>query len=215
MSVLDLKVKLLAEKAERTGEVQKRLDAETKESDSIRRYLEAKKSVPKEQSHDKITLKSDLKAARVWIGREERVFQDFAEHVCTGYTTLIRAQAFSDCDGLSTMLDDAQERGKYIGGFRVCVGRMGIRCILGTTTAMKNLGVGHLPRRGIAVMIILSLGLFRLVPLRFVCCLSFSSLPSPIFFDTLNGTISNKNGWASRVLCAFDCWPFGSYVLNF
>lgn len=61
----------------------------------------------------------DLKVARADILRGERVFHDFVERVCTGYTTLLRAQVSSYRDRLNTVLGEAQVRGEYLGCFPV------------------------------------------------------------------------------------------------
>lgn len=43
------------------------------------------------QRLDKGTVEMELKAARVTIGRDDRVIQDVSERACVGYATLIHA----------------------------------------------------------------------------------------------------------------------------
>lgn len=122
---LVLKSQLLAEKGGRIGELEKLLDANTKRLELFKMDLEAKEPVLKDQSRNNGTLEVELKAARAAIGRGKRVIHDFAEHTCTRYTTLMRAQSSSYPDRLMAMLGDAEVRGEYLGGFRVCVRKSG------------------------------------------------------------------------------------------
>lgn len=73
----------------------------------------------KEQSCDQGTLEIELNAARAPIGGKERVVNDVAELVCTGYNTLMREQASSYRDRLSAVFGDVQAGGEYLGGFLV------------------------------------------------------------------------------------------------
>lgn len=86
---LELKGYLLVEEAKHAGDLQKLFDAKEKELETLKRDLEAKTSVPKEQSRDKGTREMESKAARADTGRRERLIHDFAERVCTGFTTLM------------------------------------------------------------------------------------------------------------------------------
>lgn len=71
-------------------------------------------------------LESELSATKVAIGRAEGVLSDFVKRVCTGYTALVCAQASHYPDRLNAVLGDAQSRGEYLGGYRVCVGDDGL-----------------------------------------------------------------------------------------
>lgn len=61
-----------------------------KEQELVRRDSEPKGSVLKEESRDTGTLQIALKVAPAAISRRETVFHDFAERVCTSYTTFMR-----------------------------------------------------------------------------------------------------------------------------
>lgn len=65
---------------------------------------------------------------------------DFADRVCTGYTTPMRAHASSHRDQLNAVLGYAQTRGEYIGGFCVHVGDDGHSLHLGDQDSDEERG---------------------------------------------------------------------------
>lgn len=64
-------------------------------------------------------LKLQFCMSRVGIGRVERVVSDFAERVCTGYSSLMGAQASSFCNCLKSLLSDEQSPFEFLGGYGV------------------------------------------------------------------------------------------------
>lgn len=48
---------------------------------------------------------------------------DLAERVCIGYTFSMRSKESSVRDLLNALLEDAQARGEFLGGFRVRTGK--------------------------------------------------------------------------------------------
>lgn len=119
LSELAVKVKLLTEEDERAFELQKRPGDKIKEVELVKRNLEAKKSVLKERSRDKGAMDMGLKSAWSAVGRGKRVIYDFDVLVCTACTILMRAQNSRYCERLNTVLDDAQSREAYLGGFHM------------------------------------------------------------------------------------------------
>lgn len=96
----------MVEETRRAVDLHKPLDSKTKELKSFKPNLAAKESVFKEQSSLKGTLQMQLYAACAEIGCGERVVLDFVKHLCTGYTTLMRAQALRYHDRLHAVLGD-------------------------------------------------------------------------------------------------------------
>lgn len=93
-------------------------------------------------------LQMDVKVARASIGRGKRVICNFAELLCTGYTTSLRKQASSYLDRLTTVLDDAQARVEFLGGFRVQVGEDGHSLHIGNEDSDEERGGQTLPSEG-------------------------------------------------------------------
>lgn len=83
---LDIKVQLLAEKAEHSGDLQKRLDIKRGEIDSAGTTLESNKPLLKEKDCINGRRETDLRAAPAVIGGGETVIHNFAEYITTGYT---------------------------------------------------------------------------------------------------------------------------------
>lgn len=125
MEELDLKTRLLANDAGRVGEMQRRLKSKVGELVSTKQALEAKKPALKEKIYEYGRLKLELRAARSAIGRKERVMHDLAGLICKGYTSLMRAQALSYRNRLTTLLGDAHLYGEYLGSYRFHVGEDG------------------------------------------------------------------------------------------
>lgn len=148
MRELDFQVQLLALKGRRVGDLLKRLDTKKKEQELVNKDLEAKKSVLKKQSLDKGTVEIELKAARAAVGREERVIRDFFDHVCTGYTILMRVRASGYCDGLNVVMCDAQGRGVYFGRFCMRVRKDKNSLYLGDQDSDEEHGVRTSPPKG-------------------------------------------------------------------
>lgn len=118
LSELDYKVQPFAEEAGRAGALQKRLDGNAKELVAAKRDLGRKEPALRELSRDKRILEMDSKAARAAPGRWRRFFLDFAERLCTSYTTLRCVQALISPDMLISVLGDVQARRAYLGGFQ-------------------------------------------------------------------------------------------------
>lgn len=110
MSDLNLQVQFLAEKAERAGDLPKRLDGKSKELESAWRGLEANQVGLKEQRRDNGMSEMVLKVARSATGRNETEIHDLAKRVCSGSSTLMRVQASSYRDRLNAVLHEALSR---------------------------------------------------------------------------------------------------------
>lgn len=89
-------------------------------------------------------LSSVLASARNAVGRGEGLMHDFAERVCTGYTSLLHTQAASYRDRLNHVLADAQLRCEHLGGYQVRVGECGHSFRLGDADRDEDRG-GHTP----------------------------------------------------------------------
>lgn len=118
LSEVNLKVQILGEKAGRSGDPEKSLDAMTKELQSALTDLRAKKAVLKEEGSDKGALEMELRAAPVRNGRREKIIYNFTKRLCTAYTTLMRAQASGYRNRLNAVPGDDQAREELLGGFR-------------------------------------------------------------------------------------------------
>lgn len=68
-----------------------------------------------QKSRENGRLEVEKKTALATIGRGERVNQDFAKSVCSGYSFLMRAQDLSYRNLLNVLLGDAQKRRYYLG----------------------------------------------------------------------------------------------------
>lgn len=122
MEELELKVGPLDDEAQMVGEMQRKLDAQSRRLDLMKRALEAIEADLMEKDNSCGRLELELSSARAGIGRGERVMRDFVELVCAGYSSLLHKQAPSYRPQRNALLGDAQAHGEYLCGYRVCMG---------------------------------------------------------------------------------------------
>lgn len=113
---------LLVDDAGQVKEMQKWLNAETVGLAKIMTVPRARIAALVENVCQYGRSEVTLSAARALIGREQRFMSDFAEWICTGYTSLMCAQASSYGYGQNGFLRDAQLDGEYLGCYCIRVG---------------------------------------------------------------------------------------------
>lgn len=117
-----MNVYLLTDGAWKVGELKKRLDAAVGELAFEKQSQKAREVALKKMLLDYNRLELELRGVGAAISRRERVIRDFDERVCTGYTSLVRAQASSYRDCLKVLLSDTRSRVDYLRGHQVPVG---------------------------------------------------------------------------------------------
>lgn len=122
MEELKLKVGLLADEPGKSGDIKRLQNSPEKKLDSTKWELEAKEVNLNEKAGDCGRLELVLRSAQAAISRCERLMRDLAQHVYTGYTSVICAQASRYWDRVSVVLGDAQSRGEYLGIYRIRMG---------------------------------------------------------------------------------------------
>lgn len=85
----------MAEKDGRTGDLNNRVDTKVTELVLVKRALVSKGLALPENSRENGCLKKELSVVWTANGQRGRVIHDFAEPVCTGYISPMRAQALS------------------------------------------------------------------------------------------------------------------------
>lgn len=96
------------------------MSANEVEMASTKSVLDTKEATVKAMVRVCDQLNYDLSSARTFVDGEERVIRDFAERVCTGYTSAMHALAGYNRYRLSALLTDVQLWCKYLGGYQVC-----------------------------------------------------------------------------------------------
>lgn len=94
MAEMDLKIRLLADKAGQSGKMHRWVNAVAGELFSTKKVPEARDSALIEKIHKHGCLEQELKAAQAAIGRERGITTDFTKRVCTGHTSLKRVQSY-------------------------------------------------------------------------------------------------------------------------
>lgn len=120
--------------------IRRKLPAKEVELASTKSVLDAKEATLRAKFRDCVQLNYDLGAARATVGRGERVTNELAEEVYTGYIPSMRAQASDYRDHLNVLLANAELRGEYLGGYQVRVWDEGHSSHLRDADGIKELG---------------------------------------------------------------------------
>lgn len=185
-SELDQKVQLLVEEAGRARDLQKRLDDKIGELVSAKKEFTSNGSDLEEKRRNNGHLKVELGVVQAAFDRDGRVIHDFARRVCTGYTSLMRAQDSSCLDRLKTVFSDRQALGEYLSGFCVRVGEDSHSLHVWDEDSIEESGVGPLRQRAVTVV------MFFLVRLLYRSLVAELSV-SPYFLEKQNEQMT-ENG---------------------
>lgn len=118
---LGLKVQLLAGDFQKMARLQEQVAVWDVVLTAMRvtasRSTKAFEAITQDQASHQLHLDALHAAGR----RREDVLRDFLMRVCTDYSALMCAHATSYRNGLNAVKADAQLKGKYVGGYRICV----------------------------------------------------------------------------------------------